>query len=332
MNFLTSVFLIIHTLQDRQCLHKIKKELPDHWIDKTLFVVSATSFSGSFRHFHTLSHELGKELDIEMSDITYRIFKDKDIGIFRRVSLHFESQLVEKRKVLCRNLEILKRKFHEAIQHTRSLSFELSLHVMLSAGPLGNNLLNTLTNSTRSYVWHGESFTRNKFTVTDATDKITRYTCTELGKVIVRTILEHFKNEVRSGNHDLFSVIFQHIDLKHFEITILRGIIVVLAYFLLGRLGWLVSAVVILIAGTDINSDSFRIEIANTMFTQINRNANQIISEVIETVRSDAMSRYNQFTSSLTSSETEIRRFFRKEKQIFRKDNIENEFGTIAGM
>ncbi|XP_052097097.1 uncharacterized protein LOC127732082 [Mytilus californianus] len=316
---------------DTACLQKVKKELSDHWIDKALFVVTATSFSGSLRNFNTLSYEIGKELGIDMKTLTFRIFKDKDEDIFERMSLYFEQELVEKRYDLSRHLQSLGSDITLALQHTLSPSFTERLKRILLAGPLGVSLLDKLKDASRSYEWEKESFTRNKATVTEAADKIARFACETLGREIVETLIRHFTREMLSSNQDFSIAIFRYINLKDIGSTVLKDLLIALFSLFFGPVGWLISAIIIFFSGTEINSISFRDEVACKMITQIHQNKDKIIQEVVKKFRSDVIPRFKAIQIALENSDIELRRIFGEKEHLIRKESIEHEFQTIAG-
>lgn len=314
-------------------MQKIGKELPGKWIEKALFVVTATSFSGSFRHVHSLSHEIGNELVLPMSDITYRIFKDTDIDdIFGRMSCYFENQLIAKTEIECQNLQSLEENVRALIRSIESDSFKATLRDRLLSGPLGTNLVLILRRAARAYEWHGVSFTRNKFIVAEATNKIYEYAIKILASRIVETIINHLQNKVSSGKHDFYSVISKHINPKDFEDGLRANIILVILSIIFGPVGWIVSAVVILLSGTYIHSDSFREAVADKLFTKIQQNLSQILSDVVAKFCSDALPRYEQFKDYVSSSYIDIHRYLDDKQLLIRKNKIENEFRIVSRM
>lgn len=319
------------TFQDTACLQKVNKELSNHWIEKTLFVVTAKSFSGSLRNFHTLSYEIGKELGLDMKALTYRIFKDKDEDIFKRMSLYFELGLVEKRYDVSRHLQSLGSGVLLAQQHTLSSSFSEKLKRILQAGPLGESLLGILKNASRSYEWTGESFTRDKATVKIAADKIARFACETLGKEIIDTLICHFTREILSSNQNFSSAIFRYINLKDIGSTILKDILIALFDLLFGSAGWLISAIIFFFSGTEINSASFRDEVAGKIKTQIHKNKDKIIQEVVTIFRSDVIPKFKAIQIALENSDMELRRLFSEKEHLIKKESLEHEFQTIAG-
>lgn len=266
-----------------------------------------------------------------MNDITFRIFKDNYVDIFSRMSVYLENHFVENHNTVYNNINSLKQKVEQAILHTESHSFATSLRELLLAGPLGVNLRKILTEAVLSYQWNGESITYNKFTVSDAQEKISKHACEVLGKEIVHTVIQYLQDQLKSGSHDVFGVLFKHIDLKDFETTILKTIVLVLINIFLGPIGWLVSAVVIWFSGTNINGYSFREEIAGKMYAQINQNIEKIIPEIVDKFRSDIIARYKDLHMSVTRSTVEFMQFFNNERDLIVKRNIENEFRMIAG-
>lgn len=266
-----------------------------------------------------------------MNDITFRIFKDNYVDIFSRMSVYLENHFVENHNTVYNNINSLKQKVEQAILHTESHSFATSLRELLLAGPLGVNLRKILTEAVLSYQWNGESITYNKFTVSDAQEKISKHACKVLGKEIVHTVIQYLPDQLKSGSHDVFGVLFKHIDLKDFETTILKSIVLVLISIFLGPIGWLVSAVVIWFSGTNINGYSFREEIAGKMYAQINQNIEKIIPEIVDKFRFDIIARYKDLHMSVTRSTVEFMQFFNNERDLIVKRNIENEFRMIAG-
>lgn len=293
-------------------------------------MVTAKSFSGSLRNVHTLSYEIGKELGLDMKTLTFRIFKDKDEDIFKRMSLYFEQDLVEKRSDVRRHLHSLGSNI-SLIQHqTLSSTFTEKLEQILLAGPLEVRLLDILKNSSRSYEWRGESFTRNKVTVTEAADKIARFACETLGKEIVETLILHFTREMLSSNQDFSIEIFKYINLNDIGSTVLKDLLITLLNLFFGPVGWLISAIIILFSGTEINSTSFRDEVACKMKTQIHQHKDQILREVIQKFRSDLISRLKAIKIALENSDIKLHRLFSAKEHLIRKESIEHEFKTIA--
>lgn len=320
---------MIHIFQDCKCLQKIRKEFPDHWIDKTLYVVTAKSFSGSLRHFHTLSHEIGMELDLNINNITYRIFKDKDEHILERMSLYFDYKLLESQSDVYRYLQSLGDGFQDALRHTESSEFSKTLRRILLNGPLGLSLPDILRDASRSYIWTGASFTRDIFIEREATYRIVRFACEQLGRDIVETIIDHLTVE-RSGNHNVSNILLRYIDLNDFEPSILKKILVLLL-FVLVPFAWIIGGIILLFRGTDINSIAFRDEVALKIQNQIRKNTDKIIQAVIEQFCSEAIPIFEELQMAINNSDIKLRRMFSKTEYLIKKDMIEHEFRTVAG-
>lgn len=309
-----------------KCLKQIRKELPDHLINKTLYVVTAKSFSGSLRNVHTLSHAIGMKLGFNMKNIAYRIFKHKDPAIFERMSLYFEYNLVDDVR---RHLRLLGFGFQDALHFTKSSQFAKTLTRRLLAEPFGDSLHDILKNAARSYVWTGAPFTRNKLVAKEAADSIVKFACEELGREIVETITHHLTVEL-SDNTDVSNIILKYLSLIYLRLFIRKEIMWHILVYIMLPFGWIISAILILFLGTEINSNSFRDSIADEMQTMINRRKDDIIREVRDVFLAEAIQRFKELQIALEKSDFELCQIFSENKNLIRKNMIEHEFRRIS--
>lgn len=314
------------SFQDLKCLKQIGKELPVHLIDKTLYVVTAKSFSGSLRNVHTLSHAISMELGLDMKNIAYRIFKYKDPEIFDRMSLYFEYNLVDNVR---RHLQSLGSDCQEALNFTKSSEFKRTLTARLLEVPFGQSLNDILQNAARSYVWMGAPFTRNKFIVKEAADNIAKFACEELGREVVETMTRHLTVEL-SDNTDVSNIILKYINMDYFRLYIRKEIFLLIISVILGPIGWLISAIIILFLGTEINSDSFRDAVAGEMKILINQKKDEIIRGVSSNFLDKAKRRLKAKQIALENADKDLCQIFR-EKNLIKKKMIEHEFQRISG-
>lgn len=309
----------------------MKTGLPDQWMDMTLFVVTATSFSGSLKNFHTLSQEIGGELDLQMHYITHRIFKDKDEDIYERMSFYFAQKMVEKQDGVHRHLQSICSGVRTAKETAESSTFAETVRLNLLAGPLGESLLSILRKSSRSYIWRGESLTRNKLIIKAAVDQIARFACEELGEKIVDIIINKSTRDLLSVNPELAITFLRYINLTDIPSVFWRNTVIFLLKLFLGWYGWIIGGYMIFFTVTDINSLSFRDEIAGKMESQIHRNKDKIIQEVINKYRFDILPRCAAIQVSLSESDMKLWQMFCDQERLIRKYGIEHEFRTIAG-
>lgn len=296
-----------------------------------LFVVTKTSFPGCYRSYHVLSVEICRELNLEVNDVFHRIFSDKNEDILERMSLYCESQTLEKHICVHQTLYSLSTTIKEAVYQTERYSYNHTLRMALYEGPFEDEALYTsLKNATRSYRWTGASFTSNKATVDAAKSEIAQHACKELGTQIGIAIIRHLTEELPHDGSNIFNVIFKYIDLNYFQMSLIKAVILFLITLILGPIGWMIRWIVILISGVDLNSDTFRKEVADKMFAAITRNKDKIISDILDNFQTKSLQKYIQFQLSLPKFTENFREVVTKSKTLNTKDKTEHEFKAVA--
>lgn len=301
--------------------------MPDNFINSTLFVVTAESFTGTFRHFYMLSNEICDELILTMGDVIHRIFMHKNEDIMERMSVCFESQYLQKTNIQ-ENLELLVANAHLVKVYTESSKYKTDLERILRNGPLGRELLQILRRGAESYKWIGPESTRNRSMVTKAKENIANNACEELVKEIVKAIVLHLSDEFSANENTIYQAIFRRIDLHGFELSLFTRILATLRRILRHPIAFIIGVIMVLFSGIRINSTAFRQEVADSMYTNINENMSAIVSDVLDSVRS----KYEEFNTSLKLSDSAFHRFIEYENLRNRDDNIRSEFQALAKM